>query len=58
MTIRVNVPEAFAAEVNAGDIAAVKLQEMNGKTVLGKVSRVSWALEPKDADDPRRDRYS
>ena len=47
MTIRVNVPEAFAAEVNPGDRATVRLQEMKGKTVEGKVTRVSWALDPK-----------
>ena len=47
VTIRVNVPEGFAAEVNPGDRAKVKLQEMNGKTVEGKVSRISWALDPK-----------
>ena len=47
VTIRVNVPEAFAAEVNPGDRAAVKLQEMKGKTVEGKVTRISWALDPK-----------
>ncbi len=47
VTIRVNVPEAFAAEVNPGDRAAVRLQEMKGKTVEGKVTRVSWALDPK-----------
>ena len=32
MTIRVNVPEAFAAEVNTGDRAMARLQELNGKT--------------------------
>jgi len=47
MTIRVNVPEAFAAEVKPGDRAAVRLQEMKGKTVEGKVTRVSWAIDPK-----------
>jgi HlyD family secretion protein len=47
MTIRVNVPEAFAAEVNPGDRAVVKLQEMKDKIVEGKVARVSWALDPK-----------
>jgi HlyD family secretion protein len=46
-TIRVNVPEGFASEVNPGDRAEVKLQEMKGKTVEGKVSRISWALDPK-----------
>ncbi len=47
MTIRVNVPEAFAAEVNTGDRATVRLQELKGKTVVGKVTRVSWAIDPK-----------
>jgi HlyD family secretion protein len=47
MTIRVNVPEAFALEVNPGDRAVVRLQEMKGKTVEGKVTRISWALDPK-----------
>jgi HlyD family secretion protein len=47
VTIRVNVPEGFAALVKPGDIATIKLQEMNGKTVEGKVSRISWALDPK-----------
>jgi HlyD family secretion protein len=47
VTVRVNVPEGFAAAVNPGDRAVVKLQEMKGKTVEGKVSRISWALDPK-----------
>jgi RND family efflux transporter MFP subunit len=47
VTIRVNVPEAFAAAVNPGDRADVKLQELKGKIVEGKVSRISWALDPK-----------
>ncbi len=47
MTIRVNVPEAFAAEVNPGDRTMVRLQELKGKTVEGKVTRVSWAIDPK-----------
>jgi HlyD family secretion protein len=47
VTVRVNVPEGFAAEVNPGDRTLVKLQEMKGKTVEAKVSRVSWALDPK-----------
>jgi RND family efflux transporter MFP subunit len=47
MTIRVNVPEAFASEVNPGDRATIKLQELKGRTVEGKVSRISWALDPK-----------
>jgi HlyD family secretion protein len=47
VTIRVNVPEGFASEVHPGDRASVKLQEMKGQIVEGKVSRVSWALDPK-----------
>jgi RND family efflux transporter MFP subunit len=47
MTIRVDVPEAYASEVNPGDRALVKLQQMNGKVIEGKVSRSSWALDPK-----------
>ena len=47
VTIRVNVPEGFASEVHPGDRALVKLQEMNGKTVEGKVSRISWRSIPK-----------
>ncbi|MGE5293776.1 MAG: efflux RND transporter periplasmic adaptor subunit, partial [Solirubrobacterales bacterium] len=34
-------------EVDPGDRAEVKLQAMKGKTVEGKVSRISWALDPK-----------
>ncbi len=47
MTIRVNVPEAFAPYINPGDHATVRLQEMKGRTVEGKVTRTSWALDPK-----------
>ena len=41
------MPEAFAAEVNPGDRAVVKLQELKGKIVEGKVTRISWAIDPK-----------
>ena len=47
VTIAVDVPEAFAAEVNPGDRASIKLQAMKGRVVEGKVSRISWALDPK-----------
>ena len=47
VTIKVDVPEMYATEVNPGDRAEVKLQAMKGKTVEGKVSRISWALDPK-----------
>ena len=47
VTIAVDVPEAFAVEVNPGDRASIKLQAMKGRVVEGKVSRISWALDPK-----------
>ncbi len=47
MTIRVNVPEAFAAEVNPGDRASVRLQEMKGRVVEAKVTRTAWSLDPR-----------
>jgi RND family efflux transporter MFP subunit len=47
MTIAVDVPEAFATEVNPGDRASVKLQAMKGRVVEGTVSRISWALDPR-----------
>ena len=47
VTIAVGIPEAFAPALNAGDRADVKLQAMNGRIVEGKVSRISWALDPK-----------
>ena len=47
VTVRVNVPEGFAADVNPGDRALIKIQEMKGKTVEATVSRIAWALDPK-----------
>jgi RND family efflux transporter MFP subunit len=47
VTIKVDVPEMYATEVNPGDRAEIKLQAMKGKTVEGKVSRISWALDPR-----------
>jgi RND family efflux transporter MFP subunit len=47
VTIRVDVPEVYAPAVNPGDRAEIKLQAMTGRTVAGKVSRISWALDPK-----------
>jgi HlyD family secretion protein len=47
VTIKVDVPEKFAPEVNPGDPAEVKVQAMPGRPVAGKVSRISWALDPK-----------
>jgi HlyD family secretion protein len=47
ITIAVDVPEAIATEVDPGDRSTVKLQAMSGRVVEGKVSRISWALDPK-----------
>lgn len=47
VTIVVDVPETYAAEVNKGDRATVKLQAMKGRTVDGEVTRTAWALDPK-----------
>jgi len=47
VTIRVDVPEAFAVAVNPGDRVEVKLQEIKGKTIEGKVTRTSWAVDTK-----------
>jgi RND family efflux transporter MFP subunit len=47
VTITVGIPEAFASAINPGDRAEVRLQAMNGRTIDAKVSRISWALDPK-----------
>jgi RND family efflux transporter MFP subunit len=47
VTIVVDVPEPYAADVKKGDRAIVKLQAMKGRTVEGKVTRTSWALDSK-----------
>jgi len=47
VTVTVAVPEAFASALDPGDRAEVRLQAMNGRIVEGKVSRISWALDPK-----------
>src|SRR5262249_53555416 len=47
VTIAVDVPEVFAATVEPGDRATVAIQAMKGQTVAGKVTRTSWALEPR-----------
>jgi RND family efflux transporter MFP subunit len=61
VTIAVDVPESYAVDINPGDPAEIKLQAMRGRIVEGKVSRISWALEPKsrtlrvEIDLPNRD---
>jgi HlyD family secretion protein len=47
VTIWVAVPEVFAPVVNPGDRAEVKLQAVPGRIIEGKVTRISWALDPK-----------
>jgi multidrug efflux pump subunit AcrA (membrane-fusion protein) len=47
VTIALDVPEVFAATVEPGDRAAVTIQAPKGQTVRGKVTRTSWALEPR-----------
>jgi HlyD family secretion protein len=47
LTIRVDVPEVFATSVNPGDRALVGLQAIKGRTIEGKVTRISWAIDPR-----------
>jgi RND family efflux transporter MFP subunit len=47
VTIAVDVPEAYATDVKLGSRVIVKLQAMKGRTVEGKVTRTTWALDPK-----------
>lgn len=47
VTIWVAIPEVFAPAVNPGDRAEVKLQAIPGQAIEGKVTRISWALDPK-----------
>jgi RND family efflux transporter MFP subunit len=52
VTIEVDVPEAFAAEVNPGDRARGEAPGderpvRRGEGGRGKVSRISWAIDPK-----------
>jgi RND family efflux transporter MFP subunit len=47
LTIAVDIPETYATDVDPGDHALIKLQAMKGRTVEGKVTRTSWALDPK-----------
>jgi RND family efflux transporter MFP subunit len=47
VTIRVDVPEAYATETKPGNRAQVKIQEMKGKIVEAVVTRTAWAVDPK-----------
>lgn len=45
VTIRVDVPEAEAAFVQAGNPARVRLQALGSRTFEGRVTRTAWALD-------------
>jgi RND family efflux transporter MFP subunit len=45
VTVAVAVPETFAAAVEPGDRALVRLQALGGRTVEGRVTRTSFALD-------------
>jgi HlyD family secretion protein len=46
-TIVVDVPEMSAIAVAPGDRALIRVQAIGGRTFEGKVTRSSWALDPK-----------
>ena len=46
-TVVVAVPELFAAAVEPGDRASIRLQAIPGRTFEGKVTRTAYALDPK-----------
>ena len=47
VTVTVGVPEMYAAAVDPGDPAVIRLQAIPGKPLDGKVSRTAYALESK-----------
>jgi RND family efflux transporter MFP subunit len=47
VTVAVHVPELFAAAVEPGDRALIRLQSIPGKPFEGKVTRSAYALDPK-----------
>ena len=47
VTVVVAVPELFAAAVEPGDRALIKLQAIPGRTFEGKVTRTAYALDAK-----------
>jgi RND family efflux transporter MFP subunit len=47
VTLCVAIPEMFAPAVNPGDPSLIELQALKGHTIEGKVTRISWALDPK-----------
>ena len=47
VTVAVHVPELFAAAVEPGDRALIRLQSIPGRPFEGKVIRTAYALDPK-----------
>jgi RND family efflux transporter MFP subunit len=47
VTVTVDIPEMYSTEVDPGDRALIKIQAMKGRIVEGKVTRTSWALDPR-----------
>jgi RND family efflux transporter MFP subunit len=47
VTVTIHIPEMYSTEVEPGKRALIKVQAMRGRTVEGKVTRTSWALDPK-----------
>lgn len=47
VTVAVNVPEMFAAAVDPGDPAAIRLQAIAGRGLEGKVTRTAYSLDTK-----------
>ncbi len=46
VTLKTDVPEAFAAEVDPVDRVEIRIQALKEAVVTRKVSRTSWALDP------------
>ena len=47
VTVSLGVPELYAAAVDIGDAASIRLQAIPGRTIEGKVSRTAYALDSK-----------
>ncbi len=47
VTVTVGVPEMYAASVDPGDPAVIRLQALPGRPFEGKVTRTAYALESK-----------
>ena len=47
VTVVLDVPETYATDAGPGDRVLVKLQALKGRAVEGRVTRTSWALDPR-----------